>query len=49
MRRKGALEHRIEMLEDAERLLLYLVETLKKDDQNIRTSELINLIRNNGS
>ena len=49
MRRKGALEHRIEMLEDAERLLLYLVETLKKDDQNIRTSQLINLIRSNGS
>lgn len=49
MRRKGALEHRIEMLEDAERLLLDLVETLKKDDRNIRTSQLINLIRSNGS
>ena len=48
MRRKGAMERKIETLEDAERLLLDLVETLK-DDQNIRTSQLINLIRSNAS
>lgn len=49
MRRKGAIERKIEMLEDAERLLLDLVQTLKKDDQNVRTSQLINLIRSNAS
>lgn len=49
MRRKGAMERRIEQLEDAERLLLNLVETLKKDDQSIRTCQLINLIRSNAS
>lgn len=49
MRRKGAIERKIEQLEDAERLLLDLVETLKKDDQNVRTCQLINLIRSNAS
>lgn len=49
MRRKGAIERKIEMLEDAEHLLLDLVQTLKKDDQNVRTSQLINLIRSNAS
>lgn len=49
MRRKGAMERKIEQLEDAERLLLDLVETLKKDEQNVRTCQLINLIRSNAS
>lgn len=49
MRRKGAMERKIEQLEDAESLLLDLIETLKKDGQNVRTCQLINLIHSNAS
>lgn len=49
MRRKGSMERKIDLLEDAERLLLDMVEALKNDERNIRTSQLINLIRSNAS
>ena len=49
MRRKGAIERRIDRLEDAEHLLLNLMEILKKDDRNMRVSQLINLVRSNAS
>lgn len=49
MRRKGAMERKIEQLEDAEHLLLDLVQILKQDDQNVHTCQLINLIRSSTS